>query len=241
MARGTLWTPPSLLAWQLPAMKTSARARGPNQPCALRARPSWASLSVREGCLCGGSGRRCCVAAAGRQVDKPNYRLYSCLMVIDKRNGAPGGETGASAASGGLYSDQQLRLSDAEREAVSGLLAEHFAAGRLDRAEFDDRVGRAMSAKTGPTCAGCSPACRRQGLRQDRSFRGVAAARLVAGRAGRGRRSSSGSTRPRGCRPTYSSSSRSSTRCGLATSSPATSCPRSGTWLPRWRSTRTRC
>jgi len=47
-----------------------------------------------------------------------------------------------------VYSDQHLRVSDAEREAVSGRLAEHFAAGRLDQAEFDDRVGRAMSAKT---------------------------------------------------------------------------------------------
>jgi DNA-binding transcriptional regulator YhcF (GntR family) len=47
-----------------------------------------------------------------------------------------------------MYSDQHLRVSDAEREAVAGRLAEHFAAGRLDQAEFDDRVGRAMSART---------------------------------------------------------------------------------------------
>ena len=69
-------------------------------------------------------------------------------MVIDKGNGAPGGRAGASPASGGLYSDQHLRVSDAEREAATGRLAEHFAAGRLDQAEFDDRVTRAMSAKT---------------------------------------------------------------------------------------------
>ena len=67
-------------------------------------------------------------------------------MVIDKGNGAPGG--GAPPAGGGLYSDQHLRVSDAEREAATGRLAEHFAAGRLDQAEFDERVGRAMSAKT---------------------------------------------------------------------------------------------
>jgi GntR family transcriptional regulator len=66
-------------------------------------------------------------------------------MVIDKGNG---GGAGPSPASGGMYSDQHLRVSDAERAAVSGRLAEHFAAGRLDQAEFDDRVGRAMSAKT---------------------------------------------------------------------------------------------
>ena len=48
----------------------------------------------------------------------------------------------------GLYSDQHLRVSDAERQAVADRLAEHFSEGRLDQAEFDDRVGRAMSAKT---------------------------------------------------------------------------------------------
>jgi GntR family transcriptional regulator len=47
-----------------------------------------------------------------------------------------------------MSSGQQLRLSDAEREALTDRLAGHFAAGRLDQAEFDDRVGRAMSAKT---------------------------------------------------------------------------------------------
>ncbi len=48
----------------------------------------------------------------------------------------------------GLYSDQQMRVSDAERQAAADRLAEHYADGRLDRAEFDERVGRAMSAKT---------------------------------------------------------------------------------------------
>jgi len=42
----------------------------------------------------------------------------------------------------------QLRVSDAERQAVTDRLAGHFADGRLDHAEFDERVGRAMSAKT---------------------------------------------------------------------------------------------
>ena len=48
----------------------------------------------------------------------------------------------------GMYSDQHLRVSDAERQVVTDRLAEHFADGRLDQAEFDDRVGRAMNAKT---------------------------------------------------------------------------------------------
>jgi Domain of unknown function (DUF1707) len=41
-----------------------------------------------------------------------------------------------------------MRVSDAERQAVADRLAEHFSSGRLDQAEFDERVGRAMSAKT---------------------------------------------------------------------------------------------
>jgi Domain of unknown function (DUF1707) len=48
----------------------------------------------------------------------------------------------------GVYSDQNLRVSDAERQAVADRLAEHFSEGRLDQAEFDERVGRAMNAKT---------------------------------------------------------------------------------------------
>jgi hypothetical protein len=46
------------------------------------------------------------------------------------------------------YSDQHMRVSDAERQAVTDRLAEHFGEGRLDQAEFDERIGRAMSAKT---------------------------------------------------------------------------------------------
>jgi DNA-binding transcriptional regulator YhcF (GntR family) len=69
-------------------------------------------------------------------------------MIIDKGNSPPGGGDGALPADDGVYSDQHLRVSDAEREAVTDRLAEHFAAGRLGQAEFDDRVGRAMSAKT---------------------------------------------------------------------------------------------
>jgi DUF1707 SHOCT-like domain len=55
---------------------------------------------------------------------------------------------GFSPLFGGPHSDQHQRVSDAERQAVADRLAEHFGDGRLDRAEFDERVGRAMSAKT---------------------------------------------------------------------------------------------
>ncbi len=46
------------------------------------------------------------------------------------------------------YSDQHLRVSDAERNAVAERLATHYGDGRLDQAEFDERVSRAMAAKT---------------------------------------------------------------------------------------------
>ena len=55
---------------------------------------------------------------------------------------------GFSPSSRGPYSDQHLRISDAERQAVTDRLAEAFGDGRLDQADFDERVGRAMSAKT---------------------------------------------------------------------------------------------
>ncbi len=45
-------------------------------------------------------------------------------------------------------SSQHLRVSDAERQAVADRLGEHFAEGRLDQDEFDERAGRAMNAKT---------------------------------------------------------------------------------------------
>jgi hypothetical protein len=46
------------------------------------------------------------------------------------------------------YSDQHIRVSDAERNAVTERLAAHYSDGRLDQAEFDERVSRAMTAKT---------------------------------------------------------------------------------------------
>jgi hypothetical protein len=41
-----------------------------------------------------------------------------------------------------------LRVSDAERDAVAAELAEHHQDGRLDAAEFDERVGQAVTART---------------------------------------------------------------------------------------------
>jgi len=41
-----------------------------------------------------------------------------------------------------------LRVSDADRQAVADQLSKHFADGRLDQAEFDERLSQAMGAKT---------------------------------------------------------------------------------------------
>ena len=47
-----------------------------------------------------------------------------------------------------------LRVSDAERDAVVTALGEHFGQGRLDQAEFDERVTKALSARTGRDLGG---------------------------------------------------------------------------------------
>jgi hypothetical protein len=42
----------------------------------------------------------------------------------------------------------EMRASDADRDAVLSELSEHFQAGRLTAAEFDDRAGQALAART---------------------------------------------------------------------------------------------
>jgi hypothetical protein len=44
--------------------------------------------------------------------------------------------------------DEPLRASDSERDAAVHLLAAHYADGRLDRAEFDERADAALAART---------------------------------------------------------------------------------------------
>jgi len=41
-----------------------------------------------------------------------------------------------------------MRASDADRDAVLSELSEHFQAGRLTAAEFDERAGQALAART---------------------------------------------------------------------------------------------
>src|ERR1700761_9690845 len=52
------------------------------------------------------------------------------------------------------YSDLHIRVSDADRNAVAELLSKHYADGRLDQGEFDERVGQTMAAKTRGDLAG---------------------------------------------------------------------------------------
>jgi hypothetical protein len=44
--------------------------------------------------------------------------------------------------------NSDLRASDAERDVVASELGQHFQDGRLDQAEFDERVDAALAAKT---------------------------------------------------------------------------------------------
>jgi Flp pilus assembly protein TadB len=47
-----------------------------------------------------------------------------------------------------------LRVSDAERSEIADQLSKHYSDGRLDQAEFSERLDRAMSAKTQSDLAG---------------------------------------------------------------------------------------
>jgi len=54
----------------------------------------------------------------------------------------------ASSAPGASYDDPDLRVSDAERAEAADRLSQHFSDGRLDQAEYNERLDQAMSAKT---------------------------------------------------------------------------------------------
>ena len=47
-----------------------------------------------------------------------------------------------------MPSGPRIRASDADRDRVAAALQEHYAAGRLSREEFDQRVDAAMAART---------------------------------------------------------------------------------------------
>jgi hypothetical protein len=47
-----------------------------------------------------------------------------------------------------------MRISNTERNEIADILSKHFAEGRLDSDEFDERVGKVMNAKTRGDLAG---------------------------------------------------------------------------------------
>lgn len=53
----------------------------------------------------------------------------------------------------GTYPSGNIRVSDAERDQAVAELSEHFQAGRLTMAEFDERSDQAFHAKTGSDLA----------------------------------------------------------------------------------------
>lgn len=53
-----------------------------------------------------------------------------------------------------LYDRSHIRIGDAERSQMAEVLGKHFAAGRLNQHEFDERMERAMAAKTGADLTG---------------------------------------------------------------------------------------
>lgn len=55
---------------------------------------------------------------------------------------------------GPAVGDARLRLSDAERKEMADTLSRHYADGRLDTSEFEERVGRALAARTRGDLAG---------------------------------------------------------------------------------------
>ncbi len=56
--------------------------------------------------------------------------------------------TGGSGSRRFRYSGADYRASDAERTDVADRLSRHYQEGRLDQAEFNERLDRAMNAKT---------------------------------------------------------------------------------------------
>lgn len=69
---------------------------------------------------------------------------------MTRRAADPAGAAGPTAGGGWVPPRRlDLRVADADRRAVVDLLGEHFAVGRLDAAEHQERVERAMTARTG--------------------------------------------------------------------------------------------
>ncbi|HTP17429.1 MAG TPA: DUF1707 domain-containing protein [Streptosporangiaceae bacterium] len=68
--------------------------------------------------------------------------------------GSPPRTRGYSSSRGARYVSPDLRVSDAERAEAADRLAKHYSDGRLDQAELDERLDRAMKATTGADLTG---------------------------------------------------------------------------------------
>ena len=125
----------------------------------------------------------------GRPAVRPRPEREVRQVDHDRRgDGRAGRDSGTPAAAAPLRRAHE-RVGDAERDAVTGALAEHAALGRLTGAEHAERVGAALSARThadlAPLLADLPPlpvppAQRRAQAEASRRRRRLAAAGMVA-------------------------------------------------------------
>jgi hypothetical protein len=72
------------------------------------------------------------------------YHFWRFIMETERTN--PYRDARSRGVSGGGPLGN-MRASDADREAMAETLRRHYAAGRLDAEEFDERIGRCYTAK----------------------------------------------------------------------------------------------
>ena len=68
---------------------------------------------------------------------------------------------GSASRPSASHADPNMRVSDAERAEVADRLSKHYSDGRLDEAEFNERIDQAMRAKTHADLSGGQAAWRR--------------------------------------------------------------------------------
>jgi DUF1707 SHOCT-like domain len=66
----------------------------------------------------------------------------------EQTGGRPRRDPGSGPEPGRYRDAASMRVSDADRDRVATELGEHFQAGRLTQDEFDERVGKAIAART---------------------------------------------------------------------------------------------
>jgi Domain of unknown function (DUF1707) len=62
--------------------------------------------------------------------------------------GSPPSAPGSPSRHRASYTNPGMRVSDAERAEVADRLSKHYSDGRLDQADFNERLDQAMNAKT---------------------------------------------------------------------------------------------